>query len=64
MNKCVIGFIVALATVTGAFALVRSTSAQSPNSPVSVHRFDGCPYYPSPIVCRVDSAAAIPSSRA
>lgn len=54
MNKCVIGFVVALAAITSTFAIMRSTTAQNPNSPVSVHsqRFDGCPYYPSPVVCR------------
>lgn len=56
MNKCIItGFVAALATITGAFAV--STATSRPNSPVTVHsqRFDGCPYYPSPIVCNVDS---------
>ena len=64
MSKCVIGFVVALATIASAFAVVSSTTAQSPNWLVSVRgqRFDGCPYYPSPIVCRVDSTTAIPSS--
>ena len=65
MNKCItIGFVVALATITGAFAVVRNTTALIPNSPATVHsqRFDGCPYYPSPIVCRVDATAGVPSS--
>ncbi len=65
MNRCVIGFVVALTTITGAFAVVRSTTAQKPNSPVSVHgqRFDGCPYYPSVVVCQAGSKAAAPSSQ-
>jgi hypothetical protein len=62
MYKCNFGLVLALATITSAFAIVDITTAQSPNSPVSVHsqRWDGCPYYPSPIVCRVESSA--PSS--
>jgi hypothetical protein len=60
MSKCVIGFVVALVTIASAFAVVSSTTAQNPNWLVSVRgqRFDGCPYYPSPIVCRVDSTTA------
>ena len=66
MNKCImIGVMVALATISGAFAVVSSTTVEIRNSPAIVHsqRFDRCPYYPSPIVCRLEATAAAPSGK-
>jgi hypothetical protein len=60
MNKGVIGITLAFALIGGS-ALMNNATAQGPhprspgNESAPAARMDACPYYPSPVVCRVGS---------
>jgi hypothetical protein len=53
-----IGIALAL-TLIGSFALANGLAAPNSKSPgsatITAARMDACPYYPSPVVCRVGS---------
>jgi hypothetical protein len=53
MNTKVIGITLAFTMMGGLLALADRSKLQSANSAnVFAMKMDGCPYYPSPVVCR------------
>src|SRR5262250_2449241 len=61
MSKNVVGIALAL-TIIGGLAIASGVTAegsklQSAGANTHAFRTDGCPYYPSPVVCRVSSTA-------
>jgi hypothetical protein len=61
MNKNAIGIALAL-TIFGGLAIANGATAggskpQSEGANAHAIRMDGCPYYPSPVFCRVGSTA-------
>jgi hypothetical protein len=60
MNKSIIGISLAL-TLIGGFALASDATSPSSslrsggNASATATRTDACPYYPSPVFCRVGS---------
>jgi hypothetical protein len=68
--RCVIGIGVALAisAAGGIFAANASRGSETvginlAEGPVFSMRNDGCPYYPSPVACRSDTATQATSER-
>lgn len=65
LSKCLLAAAGSLLMMTSAFAGPRHHAPQRGHMPVTMHvqRMDGCPYYPSPVLCQSASAKTRVPSR-